>query len=111
MRVWCAAESATHPWVLEYFGECGPYCRVCDEHPGEEMLALWHKSVSTEDVRRNRRTSTEPDGVLYQSAFDLGMECRHALVVKRYFSTDENIEDDPKTPYVDLWPGVHLCIQ
>lgn len=40
VRVWWTVESATHPWVLEYFEECGPYCGVGDEHPGEEMLAF-----------------------------------------------------------------------
>ena len=50
VRVWWTVESATHPWVLECFEECGAYCGVGDEHPGEEMLAFWHKIVNIVNV-------------------------------------------------------------
>lgn len=62
-------------------------------------------------VIQGGRTSTEPDGVLYQSAFNLGMECRHALVVERDFSAYKDIEDNTKAPYVDFRPGIYLRIQ
>jgi hypothetical protein len=43
--------------------------------------------------------------------FDLCMQLRHALVVKRHFTTYQNVQDDAETPHVDLGPRVLLRLQ
>jgi hypothetical protein len=43
--------------------------------------------------------------------FDLCMQLRHALIVKRHFTAHQDIKDDAETPYVDLGPGVLLGLQ
>lgn len=39
------------------------------------------------------------------------MQLRHALIVKRDLSADQDIEDYTKTPYVHLGPGILFCLQ
>jgi hypothetical protein len=42
---------------------------------------------------------------------DLCMQLRHALVVKRHFTTHQDIQDNAETPHVDLGPSVLLCLE
>lgn len=45
------------------------------------------------------------------SLLDLGMQLRHALVIKGHFSANKHIEHDAETPNIDLRPSVLLCLQ
>lgn len=39
------------------------------------------------------------------------MQGRHALIVKGYFTADEHVEHDPKTPDIDLRSRIHPGVQ
>lgn len=39
------------------------------------------------------------------------MQSRHALIVERDFSTNENVENDSKAPDVDLGTGVRFSVE
>jgi hypothetical protein len=39
------------------------------------------------------------------------MKSGHALIVKGYFSTYENIDDNAKAPYVNFWTCVDFCAE
>lgn len=58
-----------------------------------------------------RRTSAEPDRILDKTTFNLGVQRWHALIIKWNLATHEDIEYDAETPHIDLWTGVHFCIQ
>ena len=58
-----------------------------------------------------RRTSAQPDWILDKSTLDLCMQRWHALIVEGNLATDKDIEDDAKTPYIDLRASINLCIQ
>lgn len=60
---------------------------------------------------RVKRTGSQPDRILDQASLDLCMQGRHALVVKRDFSADKDVENDAKAPYVDFWAGVDAGVE
>lgn len=80
--------------MREQFREGGPGGWVGDEHAGKDMLAI------------RRQTGR----IIDMTLFDLGMQSRHALIVKGHFPTDENIKHDAKAPDVhfraDIRPGI-----
>lgn len=39
------------------------------------------------------------------------MQSRHALIVERHFTTNENVEDDTETPHVNFGPRICPCLQ
>jgi hypothetical protein len=45
------------------------------------------------------------------SLLNFGVQLRHALVVERHLTTHQDIENDAKTPNVDLGPGILLRLQ
>ena len=51
-------------------------------------------------------TSRQPLGIIDDSLLDLGMQLRHALVIEGHLATDQDVQDDTKTPDVDLGTGV-----
>lgn len=45
------------------------------------------------------------------SLLNLCMQLRHALVIKRYLAADQDIENNAKTPNINLGPGVLLRLE
>lgn len=45
------------------------------------------------------------------SAFDLGVQLRHALIVKRHLTTNQHVENYTEAPHVDLWASVLSSVQ
>ena len=82
VRVWWASESATHSWVPRVFRKAWRVLQSWWWAPRRGAYTL-PRGISTEGVRGNRRTRTEPDRVFHQSVFNLDMKCRRALIIKR----------------------------
>lgn len=57
------------------------------------------------------RTCAQPDRILDETTFDLGVQRRHALIVERDLATDKDVEDDTKAPYVDFRANIDFCVQ
>lgn len=56
-------------------------------------------------------TCTQTNGVLNKTTLDFCMERRHALIVKWYLATDEDVEDDTENPHIDFGASVSLGVQ
>lgn len=56
-------------------------------------------------------TSTKPDRVFNQPAFNLRMQSRHALVIERNLAAHQNVENNAKTPYIDFGASVYFCVE
>lgn len=67
--------------------------------------------MSRLDEEMGIHTSCQPDRIFDQTSLDFGMQGRHALIVKRDFSTDENVKNDAEAPYVDFGSGVGAGVE
>lgn len=56
-------------------------------------------------------TGAQPIWIVDNASFNLGMQSRHMLVIKRYFAADKDIENDTKAPNVNLRPCIRLCVE
>ncbi len=56
-------------------------------------------------------TGAQPDRIFGHSSLYFGMKSGHALIVKGYFSTYENVDDNAKAPYVNFWTCVDFCAE
>lgn len=64
-----------------------------------------------EDCEIKKHTCRQPRRIFHNTLLDLGMQLRHTLIVKRYFAAYQNIQDDTKTPNIDLWPEICLGLE
>ena len=68
-------------------------------------------SASCDVQHRRCLTSTEPGRVFDLTTLDFGMQGWHVLIVEGHFTAHKHIKHYAKTPNVDFWPGVILCIE
>ena len=53
----------------------------------------------------------KPRRVVHDTLLDLGVQLRHALVVKGHLSASQDKQHNAKAPDIDLGPGVGFCLQ
>lgn len=62
-------------------------------------------------ILRRVLTTGQPIWVVHEPFLYFGVERRHALIVKRYLSTNEYIEHNAKAPHVDFGAGIGPGLQ
>ena len=56
-------------------------------------------------------TSTKPDRIFNKTPLDLSMQRRHTLIIKKNLPTNQDIQNNTKTPNINFRTSIHLRIQ